>query len=77
MSVLHCTALWYALFRSQRDRDGTESMPPTQSYSLRLDTDRRGRLEEIARRKDRDVAYLIRKAIDEYIERHKDDPDGG
>ncbi len=52
----------------------TESMPPTQTYSLRLDADRRTKLEEIARRKDRDLSYVIRKAIDEYIERHKDDP---
>jgi predicted transcriptional regulator len=50
-------------------------MPPTQNYSLRLDADRRAALEEIARRKDRDLSYVIRKAIDEYIERHKDDPD--
>jgi predicted transcriptional regulator len=52
-----------------------ESMPVTQNYSLRLDADRRARLEEIARRKDRDLSYVIRKAIDEYIERHKDDAD--
>ena len=51
-------------------------MPPTQTYSLRLDAHRRARLEEIARRKDRDLSYVIRKAIDEYIERHKDDPAG-
>ena len=50
-------------------------MPPTHNYSLRLDADRRTALEEIARRKDRDLSYVIRKAIDEYIERHKDDPD--
>jgi predicted transcriptional regulator len=53
-----------------------EPMPLTQNYSLRLDADRRGRLEEIARRKDRDLSYVIRKAIDEYIERHQDDPEG-
>jgi predicted transcriptional regulator len=53
-----------------------EPMPPTQNYSLRLDADRRNKLEEIARRKDRDLSYVIRKAIDEYIERHQDDPDG-
>jgi predicted transcriptional regulator len=51
-------------------------MPLTQNYSLRLDADRRGRLEKIARRKDRDLSYVIRKAIDEYIERHQNDPDG-
>jgi predicted transcriptional regulator len=53
-----------------------EPMPLTQNYSLRLDADRRGRLEEIARRKDRDLSYVIRKAIDEYIERHQNDPEG-
>ena len=51
-------------------------MAATQNYSLRLDTDRRARLEQIARRKDRDLSYVIRKAIDEYIERHQDDPNG-
>jgi predicted transcriptional regulator len=25
---------------------------------------------------DRDLSYVIRKAIDEYIERHRNDPDG-
>lgn len=49
-------------------------MPVTQSYTFRLGTDRRAKLEEIARRKDRDLSYVIRKAIDEYIERHQDDP---
>lgn len=52
-------------------------MALTQNYSLRLDADRRTKLEEIARRKDRDLSYVIRKAIDEYIERHENDPDGG
>lgn len=51
-------------------------MAVTQTYSLRLDADRRAQLEAIARRKDRDLSYVIRKAIDEYIERHKDDPNG-
>ena len=50
-------------------------MALTYSYSLRLAEDQRRGLEQIAERKDRDVSYLIRKAIDEYIERHKDDPD--
>jgi predicted transcriptional regulator len=53
-----------------------ESMPATQTYSLRLGADRRGKLEEIARRQDRDLSYVIRKAIDEYIERHQHDPNG-
>ena len=48
----------------------------TQSYSLRLDADQRSKLEEIARRKDRDLSYVIRKAIDEYIERQQDNPNG-
>ncbi len=48
-------------------------MALTYSYSLRLTEDQRRRLDRIAQRKDRDVSYLIRKAIDEYIERHKDD----
>jgi predicted transcriptional regulator len=52
-----------------------EPMPPTQNYSLRLDADRRNKLEDIARREDRDLSYVIRKAIDEYIERHQNDPD--
>lgn len=48
-------------------------MAITQNYSLRLDADRRSKLEEIAKRKDRDLSYVIRKAIDEYIERHEHD----
>jgi predicted transcriptional regulator len=42
----------------------------TENYSLRLDSQRRSKLEAIARKQDRDLAYIIRKAIDEYIERH-------
>jgi predicted transcriptional regulator len=52
-------------------------MPLTQNYSLRLDADRRAKLEEIARRKDRDLSYVIRKAIDEYIEHHGEEANGG
>ena len=52
-------------------------MALSQSYSLRLDADQRTKLEEIARRKDRDLSYVIRKAIDEYIERHQHEPNGG
>jgi predicted transcriptional regulator len=50
-------------------------MAATQNYSLRLDAGRRSQLEAIAQRKDRDLSYVIRKAIDEYIDRHKDDPE--
>ena len=46
---------------------------PTENYSLRLDPERRGKLQAIARNQDRDLAYVIRKAIDEYIERHQDE----
>jgi predicted transcriptional regulator len=52
-------------------------MALSQSYSLRLDADQRSKLEEIARQKDRDLSYVIRKAIDEYIERHEHDPNSG
>lgn len=52
----------------RRDRDMT-----TENYSLRLDAQRRRKLQDIARRQDRDMAYIIRKAIDDYIERHEDD----
>ena len=52
-------------------------MALTSNYSLRLDIDQRAKLEQIAQRKDRDLSYVIRKAIDEYIERHQDDPNGG
>ena len=48
---------------------------PTENYSLRLDPERRGKLQAIARNQDRDLAYVIRKAIDEYIERHQDEAD--
>jgi hypothetical protein len=63
-------------FVSGRSSPGTEPMALTQNYSLRLDAGQRSKLEEIARRKDRDLSYVIRKAIDEYIERHQDDPNG-
>ncbi len=44
---------------------------PTENYTLRLDSERRQQLQEIADEQDRDVAYIIRKAIDEYVERRK------
>jgi predicted transcriptional regulator len=44
---------------------------PTENYTLRLDTERRRQLQEIAEEQDRDMAYVIRKAIDEYISRCK------
>jgi len=50
-------------------------MTARKTYSLRLSADQRTELEQIARRKDRDLSYVIRKAIDEYIERHQNDPD--
>ncbi len=52
-------------------------MALSQSYSLRLDAEQRSKLEEIAQRQDRDLSYVIRRAIDEYIERHQHDPNGG
>jgi predicted transcriptional regulator len=45
-------------------------MPSTENYSLRLDPERRRKLQEIADRDDRDLSYVIRKAIDEYLDRH-------
>lgn len=45
-------------------------MPPTENYSLRLDPERRRKLQEIADRDERDLSYVIRKAIDEYLDRH-------
>src|SRR6266568_121822 len=75
---MHCAALHCGTFCSEGipAERRTEHMLATQNYSRRLDADRRGKLEEIARRKDRDLSYVIRKAIDEYIERHQDDPPG-
>lgn len=43
----------------------------TENYSMRLDAERRRKLASIAQKQDRDMAYIIRKAIDEYIERHE------
>jgi predicted transcriptional regulator len=48
----------------------------TENYSLRLDSQRRSKLQAIAQKQDRDLAYVIRKAIDEYIERHQDETAG-
>lgn len=47
----------------------------TDNYSLRLDAERRSKLASIAEKQDRDMAYVIRKAIDEYLERHQDEID--
>lgn len=41
------------------------------STSIRLDTDMRARLQAIARRDDRSLAYVIKKAIAEYLEREE------
>ena len=74
--MLHRIALCCIVADGMPCRTRMEHMPATQTYSLRLGADRRGKLEEIARRKDRDLSYVIRKAIDEYIERHQNDPNG-
>jgi predicted transcriptional regulator len=50
--------------------------PVKHSTSVRLDDDTRARLDAIAKRDDRSLAYVIRKAIDEYIERHQHDANG-
>ena len=77
MSALQRIALCCIIVMRHRDTSQDGAMPATQTYSMRLDADRRSKLEEIARRKDRDLSYVIRKAIDEYIERHEDDTNGG
>lgn len=41
----------------------------TPVYALRLDADLREKLEKIATRDDRDLAYVIRRAIEEFIKR--------
>lgn len=41
------------------------------STSIRLDTQTRARLEAIAQRDDRSLAYVIKKAIAEYLERQE------
>jgi hypothetical protein len=41
------------------------------STSIRLDADTRARLDAIARRDDRSLAYVIKKAITEYLEREE------
>lgn len=41
----------------------------TPVFSMRLDADLREKLEKIAKREDRDVAYIIRKACEEYVKR--------
>lgn len=43
----------------------------THSTSVRLDADTRARLDVIARRDDRSLAYVIKKAITEYLEREE------
>ena len=41
----------------------------TPVFALRLDADLREKLEKIGKREDRSVAYLIRKAIEDFIKR--------
>jgi excisionase family DNA binding protein len=65
-SLEDSNAVWY----SPATREGDMV---TENYSLRLDAERRGKLQSIATKQDRDLAYVIRKAIDEYIERHGDE----
>ncbi|MEO3876673.1 hypothetical protein ABGB18_48650 [Nonomuraea sp. B12E4] len=43
----------------------------TDNYTLRLDGERRQRLQKIADDQDRDMSYIIRKAIDEYIHQYE------
>ena len=51
-------------------------MALTNNYSLRLGRrTSRAKLEADRATKDRDLSYVIRKAIDEYIERHQGDPE--
>jgi len=39
--------------------------------AVRLEPKQLAELEKIAKREDRTIAYLIRKAVDEYIKREK------
>ena len=48
----------------QKEGEGNTPM-----FSFRLDADLREKLEKIAKRDDRSVAYLIRKAIEEFVKR--------
>jgi len=43
----------------------------TKLTAIRLDAKQLAELERIARREDRAVSYIIRKAIDEYIRKDK------
>ena len=46
-------------------------MADVHSTSIRLDAETRDRLQAIARRDDRSLAYVIKKAIAEYLARHE------
>jgi predicted transcriptional regulator len=43
----------------------------TKLTAIRLDSKQLAELERIAKREDRAVSYIIRKAIDEYIRKDK------
>jgi len=45
------------------------NQPALHSTSIRLDQQTRARLQAIAKRDDRSLAYVIKKAIAEYLER--------
>ena len=42
-----------------------------QTTSIRLDPQTRARLQAVAKRDDRSLAYVIKKAIAEYLEREE------
>lgn len=45
--------------------------------SIRLTLEQEQALEEIGKREDLSRSWLIRRAVDEYIERHRDSRQGG
>ena len=47
------------------------TMADVHSTSIRLDAETRDRLQAIADRDDRSLAYVIKKAIAEYLERQE------
>jgi predicted transcriptional regulator len=48
----------------------SETNPKTEVRTVRLEKPLLKRLEEIAEQEDRSVSYLLRKAIEEFVDRH-------
>lgn len=64
-SVLHC----YTAIRP-RQRKALSQVRDTTLPPVRVETQLKERLTAYARNQDRDISWVIRKAVEEYLDRH-------